>query len=120
MLGFDLWTLAQQNQQHGVVQFDKNGPMAKDDVNIGIIPRTVTWLLDKKAKHRSSFRMLVNYMEIYNEKLIDLLNMDDATRLPLDIRETSRGQIMVPGLTHVEVNSLQEVLEVLWCGAQSR
>lgn len=37
----------------------------------------------------------------------------------LEIREI-RGSIVVPGLTQIEVTNLDEVLEVLWIGAQTR
>ncbi len=94
--------------------------VATDDINVGIIPRCVRWIFNTVNNSPGcTMRMLVSYIEIYNEKLLDLLN-NDLPRAVLDIRESSRGKIVVPGLTQIQVETVEQVLEVLWCGAQTR
>lgn len=79
---------------------------------LGIIPRAVKWLFQQKSRG-IQFRMRVSYIEIYNERLKDLLN-SEPVKQTLDVRENAKGQIMVPNLTQIEVSSVEEVLEVLW------
>jgi hypothetical protein len=65
--------------------------------------------------------LTASYLELYNDiKLYDLLRPLDAEPLSLDIRESRRGEILVPDLSEVKVTSLSEVLGVLWAGARVR
>lgn len=74
----------------------------------GIIPRSVDTVLkmikdieekDKKAKSQAlPYSVSVSYYEIYNEKLIDLLETKESD---LPIREDINKNIVIPGLADV-------------------
>lgn len=72
------------------------------------------------------FSVTASYLEIYNEKLIDLLTTAPVTSSPsnksprLSIREHFTGLISVNGLTSVQVRSPDECYHVLLKGAQNR
>lgn len=103
--------------------------LAKDENFMGIVPRSMKWLLHVLNKnYTSNFNISVSYLELYNDiKVIDLLDKTipsgttaaTNTRV-LDIRENKNGDIIIPGLTRIAVNNTSEVLEVLWDGAKSR
>lgn len=70
MLGYDLWGLAQQNDNE-----NRYLDISHDEKNMGVIPRSMKYLFSLiRQKPNISFRLSVSYIEIYNEKLIDLLN----------------------------------------------
>jgi hypothetical protein len=138
MLGLDLWSLAKQSTTSSSSSNGKkmmSNYIATDDVHIGIIPRTARWLFEQAHNNNTinCMKMKVSYCELYNEKLLDLLTAPTTVtntqqqqadtslvRPSLDIRENNKGHIFVPGLTTIEVSSLDQVLDVLWIGAQTR
>ena len=147
MLGYDLWAMAREslrklagaaNPKNSRLQLQSAVlELATDSVSIGIIPRSMEWLfvqIDDLKEKRFSIKISVSYLEIHNEKLIDLLNTNEQSLSPvkggfmtpnvsskqlLDIREVN-GDIFVAGLTVIEVQSAAEVLEILWIGAKAR
>lgn len=68
----------------------------------GLIPRIIEHLLKDKL-----LQINASYIEIYNEKIYDLL---DTTEKPhcLDLRETSEKEIIVAGVTIVPIKSINE------------
>ncbi|CAD6198218.1 unnamed protein product [Caenorhabditis auriculariae] len=56
-------------------------------------------------------------MEIYNEKIRDLLNTNNTN---LTIRQTEEGKSSIPGLEEVTVTSTQEVYDVLAKGRKNK
>lgn len=82
------------------------------------------------------FTITASYLEIYNETLIDLLSGFDApgkqirspsaaqanstSQSKLTIREDSKGQISVVGLSHFEVDSPERCYLLLKAGAEKR
>jgi len=93
----------------------------KDSENTGIIPRAVQQILqiaytseDERAVAgvSQSTEVSASFLEIYNEKLIDLLEplkLDDASApQQLEIRENTCGRVIIKGLTHVPVKSFPE------------
>ena len=64
----------------------------------GIIPRVVNQLFQEIERQSATgdmrFQVTVSYMEIYNEKVYDLLEFKDAD---LPIREDSAHNILIPG-----------------------
>jgi kinesin family protein 22 len=64
----------------------------------GIIPRVIETLLAEKTTVTASF------IEIYNEKIFDLLNK----QAPLDLRETSDKEIIIAGISSVEIPTISE------------
>jgi hypothetical protein len=133
MLGYDFWSMASEDMS----QFSSSKITTELRHSMGIIPRSMIWIFQKIATLRSaSVNVSVSYVEIYNEKLVDLLNINPETAYEaetnhhphpssksatsLDIRETRKGEIVVAGLTQVHVRQIEEVMEVLWSGAQAR
>lgn len=67
----------------------------------------------------SPYSVSVTYLEIYNEKLRDLLS-SGASSKPLTIREDVKGEISVTGLNEVVVDSTQTLLKLLHKGSAVR
>lgn len=69
------------------------------------------------------WEMSVTYVEIYNEQPRDLL-LPEATpiqeRPSVQIREDTKGRILVEGLKSVPVNSMEELMAVLNHGSLIR
>ena len=75
MLGYDLWGLAQQNETESNRYLD----ISHDEKNMGVIPRAMKYLFYLiRQKTNVQFKLCVSYIEIYNEKLIDLLNYAES------------------------------------------
>ena len=70
----------------------------------------------------TSFTITVTYVELYNEKVFDLLRYEESRELKsgLDIREDKHRGVFIPDASEVLVSSEQEVLSLLWRGAQNR
>ena len=62
------------------------------------------------------------FIEIYNEKVFDLLRYDESRQLRsgLEIREDKHRGVCIPDAAEVIVSSQDEVLGLLWEGAQNR
>ena len=87
--------------------------------NFGIIPRIVRdiFLAIEAADEDEEFTVKVSYVEIYREKIRDLLNPSKAN---LPIRESRRRGIYVEGATELYVSSVEEMLETMLAGDASR
>jgi hypothetical protein len=87
---------------------------------IGIIPRAITKLFndlqERKEKNPSyEYEVLVSFLELYNEDLIDLLNPQSREnnkkeKNDLMIREDTNGQIYWAGVKEVQVSNPDELL----------
>ena len=64
------------------------------------------------------FLVTVSYLEIYMEKIRDLLSEDPSFKL--DLREDANKKVYVQDLTKVEVKSLEEIAKVIADGAKNR
>ncbi|XP_065098784.1 kinesin-like protein KIF22 [Paramisgurnus dabryanus] len=76
----------------------------------GIIPRAVRevfHLVEAQEKGRDAWEYSVgmSYLEIYNEKVLDLLSPGSQD---LPIREDKDRNILIPGLTHVPLSSFSD------------
>ncbi|KAL2919809.1 hypothetical protein HK105_200726 [Polyrhizophydium stewartii] len=74
----------------------------------GIIPRTVKCLLSHVGENALTASIAVSYLEIYNEKIFDLLAGEPKSLPNLDLRETASKSIVVSGLSNVVITSLGE------------
>ena len=77
--------------------------------------------LARPAEKNWSLR--ATYVEIYNEQLRDLLlpeNVPAHERVAVTIREDVKGNILLTGLRQVEVNSVEDLLNVLNQGSTLR
>ena len=66
-------------------------------------------LIGEQQRSRVKFTCSVSYLEIYNERLFDLL---DASSTGLQLREDALSGVYVQDLTQHEVRSPVEALEV--------
>ncbi|KAI8335476.1 P-loop containing nucleoside triphosphate hydrolase protein [Chlamydoabsidia padenii] len=90
-----------------------------DAQNKGIIPRIVEQIFESimLAPTNMEFTVKVSYMEIYMEKVRDLL---DPSHDNLPIHEDKTKGVYVKGLLEVYVSSTEEVYEVMKNGGNNR
>ncbi|KAI0225386.1 hypothetical protein L0F63_001825, partial [Massospora cicadina] len=90
----------------------------------GIIPRIVETIFDSiyASTQNIEYLVKVSYMEIYMEKIKDLLNRKELplSRDNLPIHEDKINGVYVKGITEVYVASVDEVYEVLNRGSSNR
>lgn len=96
----------------------------------GIIPRAIHHLFDGiKSRidiaHETGvlapeFKVTVQFMELYNEEVIDLFNPSYTKEKVYKIHEDPYGGIQVKGVTFKTVQSAEEALQCLRLGALSR
>jgi hypothetical protein len=85
---------------------------------IGIIPRAIYTIFSRLKELKEerggtwNYSIKGSFIEIYNEDLIDLLSLDDATggRREVQIREDKDGHIIWGGLREVSVRSVSDVM----------
>lgn len=83
----------------------------------GIIPRTVDALFDgvSEADESIEFTFKVSYVEIYLEKIRDLLD-EHRLKNNLTVREDKIKGIYIAGVTEEYVTSEEELLEIMTMG----
>eukprot|EP00298_Acanthocystis_sp_HF-20_P016639 c21538_g1_i2.p1 GENE.c21538_g1_i2~~c21538_g1_i2.p1 ORF type:complete len:808 (-),score=357.60 c21538_g1_i2:10-2433(-) len=99
--------------------------MLEKNLNLqGIMPQLANYLYEKVAELENSdpsvrFRIKATYVEIYNEKVQDLLT---TVVSPLNVREHVDGTVgfYVEGVTQRECHTLPELLQVFVEGTQNR
>lgn len=84
MLGYDYWNMTTMNKAQPLT----SSVITDDETNMGIIPRATIWIFNKLANlaispenpdHRLlKASIVVSYIEIYNDKIVDLLNPNPA------------------------------------------
>uniref|UniRef100_A0A1D1YRB6 Kinesin-like protein n=1 Tax=Anthurium amnicola TaxID=1678845 RepID=A0A1D1YRB6_9ARAE len=94
------------------------GDMDNDEFK-GLIPRIVEQIFHSIISSPSTmeYTVKVSYMEIYMEKIRDLLNPQNDN---LPIHEEKNRGVYVKGLLEVYVSSVQEVYEVMKRGGNAR
>jgi hypothetical protein len=85
----------------------------------GIIPRCVTDLFNKIRKDEVQVSVYCSFVQIYNEKLFDLLR-DPNQKNPLSIREDTQQGIFVEGLSEFVVQNEYDCLTLLRRGERNR
>ncbi|KAJ2782470.1 hypothetical protein GGI15_002900 [Coemansia interrupta] len=85
----------------------------------GIIPRIVEGVFAKidDSPHTTEYLVKASYMEIYMERIRDLLNPTEAS---LPVHEDKVNGVYVKGLVEIFVNKVEEVYEVMRLGAKNR
>lgn len=96
-----------------------NNNVSSED--LGIVPRVVRMMFQiLSARGRESeFLVKVNFLEIYNDELRDLLNPSSNNKTG-QIREDVNGSIYVSGVIEEEVKSPEEMLACLDKGSLCR
>ncbi|KAG0026925.1 hypothetical protein BGZ81_006005 [Podila clonocystis] len=99
--------------------FTMMGPSIDDESTKGIIPRIVDQIFASIIASPSTmeYTVKVSYMEIYMEKIRDLLNPINDN---LPIHEEKNRGVYVKGLFEVYVSSISEIHEVMRRGGNSR
>ncbi|KAL1139626.1 hypothetical protein AAG570_006606 [Ranatra chinensis] len=107
---------------YGQTGSGKSYTMMGSQENKGIIPRLCDTLFDRIAKHQSSelsYKVEVSYMEIYNEKVHDLLD-PKPNKQSLKVREHAVFGPYVDGLSQLAVTSFQDIDMLMAEGNKSR
>ncbi|KAG5177507.1 kinesin-like protein, partial [Tribonema minus] len=97
------------------------GPDIHDEQMQGIIPRAVAEVFRQVADADDfmEFVVKVSYVEVYMEKIRDLLD-SYHTRVNLQVREDSTRGVYVAGATEQYVTSAKELLQVMEVGKANR
>ncbi|XP_048265218.1 kinesin-like protein KIF13A isoform X3 [Bombus affinis] len=107
---------------YGQTGSGKSYTMMGSGENKGIIPRLCDNLFDMIAKQQSSeltYKVEVSYMEIYNEKVHDLLD-PKPNKQSLKVREHNVLGPYVDGLSQLAVTSFQDIDNLMAEGNKSR
>ncbi|KAG2761959.1 hypothetical protein PC129_g15665 [Phytophthora cactorum] len=90
----------------------------------GLIARSLSRVFQRTQQDADhSYALRMSYLEIYNDRLIDLLGPDVGTgHAPNDlaIQENARGQTVVRGLTKALVSSEEQALDLVFQGETNR
>lgn len=82
--------------------------------DMGVIPRAVTDIFDQIDDLKQyDFRISCAFLELYQERLYDLLSPKSRENSTVDIRETGGNQITIPNLTEVDVKTPRETINCL-------
>lgn len=95
----------------------------------GVIPRAVDSIfrmlseVEVESDGTTTYQVTASYMQIYNERLYDLLQ-DRRRKRPLKIRETTgrarKKEVYVQNLSEYRVSSAEDVLFLLQTGGRNR
>lgn len=104
---------------YGATGAGKTYTMLGTEENYGLMGLTFIELFRKleEQKKTKEFKILMSYLEIYNENIRDLLI--SSTEKTLDLRDDNKG-VIVSGLTEVIATSVDEVMTLLRIGNQKR
>ena len=94
------------------------------DAEPGVLPRILEMVflqLSELAKDTQyEYHVLANYLEIYNETIIDLLPAEKDEKAVLEIKEDKAGVIFVTGLKEERLQSPEDGRRLLQVGQQNR
>lgn len=104
---------------------DNTNPLAQDNIilwenpnDMGVVPRFIQDIFTSiKIKKDYEFSIQVSYVEIYLEKIRDLLNPINDN---LEIRESRYRGVWIEDITEVYVSSFEEAIKVIRKGELNR
>ncbi|KAG7491242.1 hypothetical protein MATL_G00000970 [Megalops atlanticus] len=104
---------------YGPTGCGKTYTMLGTDREPGIYVRTLNDLFHaiEETSDDMQYSVSMSYLEIYNEMIRDLLNPSSGF---LDLREDSKGEIQVAGITEVSTINAREIMELLVKGNKQR
>ncbi|XP_070973567.1 kinesin-like protein KIF19 [Oncorhynchus clarkii lewisi] len=104
---------------YGPTGCGKTYTMLGTDREPGIYVRTLNDLFKaiEETSDDMQYNISMSYLEIYNEMIRDLLNPSSGF---LDLREDSKGEIQVAGITEVSTINAREIMELLMKGNKQR
>lgn len=100
---------------YGATGSGKTFSMVGYDNNEGIMIRSLRDLFDLKEKMESKnnkIKIIMTYVEVYNETILDLL-VDKSESRPLELFEDGGKNVNINGVTELSVNSSNEVFKLL-------
>ena len=105
---------------YGATGSGKTFTMTGDASQPGVMPRAISELFHRSTTDHDEYkwRFSLVYVEIYNERVKDLLN--PMSGVDLDVREDARKGTHVAGAVEVAVASLQEIMELMNKGSLYR
>jgi kinesin family protein 15 len=108
MLGIDFNFVPEKNTMEYVIRNE----------NKGIIPRSVEQILHhiKKTRGHVRYKIYCSYLEIYNERIYDLLSYSEKNN-HLEIREDKKRGLYVQDLTTVHVTKEEDIFKLMEQGA---
>ncbi len=100
-------------------------PSSDPDTRPGISLRAITELFDQIKKHEAQhrdrrFRVYCSFLQIYNERIYDLLNPNSIEGRGLRLRWNKEDQFVVENLFTYEVQSSDEAIEIYTYGTTNR
>ncbi|XP_062859747.1 kinesin-like protein KIF19 [Trichomycterus rosablanca] len=104
---------------YGPTGCGKTYTMLGTDTEPGIYVRTLNDLFKaiEETSDDMQYSVSMSYLEIYNEMIRDLLNPSSGF---LDLREDSKGEIQVAGITEMSTVNAREIMELLMRGNKQR
>ncbi|ESP03922.1 hypothetical protein LOTGIDRAFT_110046, partial [Lottia gigantea] len=104
---------------YGATGAGKTHTMVGKDDSPGIMVRALNdlFLEMDKTSDDMAYKVTMSYLEIYNEMIRDLLSPASGI---LDLRENSKGDVTVAGLSEVSARSTDEVMQMLLKGNRER
>lgn len=94
----------------------------KSETHKGIIPRLVEAIFQgiEDADSGIEFTVKLSYVEIYSERVRDLLTARNSGSDNLKIREGTHGGVYIEGVTETYVNSVDQILALMDEGQRNR
>lgn len=86
----------------------------------GIIPRLTEDLFDRVRSSPDPIKVWVSYLEIYNERIRDLLRSSDSDEDNLNIFEHQKLGVVVPDATVSPVKTIEDVKKLMEYGLMKR
>lgn len=91
------------------------------DDDIGVIPRAINDIFNKiEEMTEYDFNINCAFIELYQERLYDLLSSNPREQSVVDIREDQNSRIIIPNLTEIMVKSAKDTTNCLMRGSADR
>ncbi|KAK8829848.1 hypothetical protein WA577_001240, partial [Blastocystis sp. JDR] len=104
---------------------DADGGLNQSEEMLGVLPRTLRYMFSeiqsREAQENVHYSCFVSFMEIYNERIKDLLNPGNEKKLTIrEVSSPTDHRIAVENLTIVSVSSAAEANRYVLEGLQNR
>ncbi|KNC50056.1 kinesin motor domain-containing protein [Thecamonas trahens ATCC 50062] len=102
---------------YGATGAGKTYTMAGTPSEPGVMVRMVEHLLQRMAVADEAYELSISYLEIYNEKIFDLLVPSSG---PLPLRADGKGGVTVAGMSSHNPRTIDQVMQLLDHGNANR
>jgi len=95
----------------------------QSSTSAGMIPRCFSQLFEElKLLENQRYTVRVNFLELYNEELFDLLTSDSNGTSKIKLYEdvTRKGSVIIHGLEEITVHDKTEIYKILEKGSERR